>query len=203
MDAFSLHLIEQYGYFGIAFLMFLEGFALPFPAELTMPFAGYLAARSVLNLPAAILAGTVGTLFSSLVFYGIGARLTEKTVADWLNRHEQKLTFSGADLRRADRWFRRYGSLAILISRPFPVIRNATALQAGMLHLNPLSFTLYSGIGSALVPAFFTYAGYLLGKNYREIGVYLKPYAWVTIGASVVGVIGWIAWRKYARPRSS
>ena len=54
--------IERLGYLGIVALMFIESSFVPFPSEVVIPPAGYLAAKGRMYLPAVILCGTLGSL---------------------------------------------------------------------------------------------------------------------------------------------
>lgn len=79
--------IEQGGYLGILFLMFLENIFPPIPSELIMPLAGFLAARGDLNFFAVVLVGTLGSFLGTLPWYFAGSLLGEARVRHLARRH--------------------------------------------------------------------------------------------------------------------
>ena len=66
--------IGQWGYFGIVVLMFLESSFFPFPSEVVVPPAGYLAAQGRMSLWLVILAGVAGSLFGAIFNYWLAAK---------------------------------------------------------------------------------------------------------------------------------
>ena len=65
----------QLGYPGIVALMFLESSFFPFPSEVVIPPAGYLAAKGEMDLGMVILSGILGSLLGALFNYWISLRV--------------------------------------------------------------------------------------------------------------------------------
>lgn len=70
------------------------------------------------------------------------------------------------DLDRAERFFARFGTLAVLIARVLPVVRTFIALPAGMGHMRQLPFQLYTFVGSFAWCYALAYIGAQLGKRW-------------------------------------
>src|SRR5436853_3315434 len=128
---FIKSVIAATGYGGIAILMAIESACIPLPSEQIMPFAGYLVYEGQMNLFWTATAGAIGCNLGALVAYEIGCYggrpLVEK-YGGWI-------LLSRRELDWADRFFLRWGYLAVLIARLLPVIRTFIALPAGIARM--------------------------------------------------------------------
>ena len=75
-----VELVSQFGYLGIFIMMFLESTFFPFPSEVAMVPAGYLAAKGEMNLIIAIVVGTFGSLTGALFNYYLARKYGRKGV---------------------------------------------------------------------------------------------------------------------------
>lgn len=82
MDNWIIQIIESLGYFGIAFLMFLDNVFPPIPSEVIMPSAGYTASRGQLQIVGVIIAGSIGSILAAAVLYAIGRKIPKKHCLD-------------------------------------------------------------------------------------------------------------------------
>ena len=69
MSDWVIRLIQQSGYLGVGFLMFLETIFPPIPSEVIMPVAGMAAAEGKMNFPMVVAAGTAGAMLGNIVWY--------------------------------------------------------------------------------------------------------------------------------------
>lgn len=132
--------ISSAGYLGIAGLMAIESACIPIPSEIIMPFSGYLASAGRFNLLLVATAGAVGCNIGSTVAYMVGRYGGRPLVERW----GSYILVSRRDLDDADRFFARYGGLAVLAARLLPVIRTFIALPAGIARLPQLKFQIYT-----------------------------------------------------------
>lgn len=183
--------IESTGYFGIFVLTFLENVFPPVPSELIMPLAGFKAAQGALSLPLVIAAGTAGSLAGAGVWYYAGRKLGSERVRRLAERHGRWLTMSPDDVDRAEAWFQRHGSVAVLIGRLVPAIRSVISLPAGIARMPLPGFLALSAIGTGLWTAFLVCAGYLLESQYEVVADYLNPVS----NAVFAGMALWYGWR--------
>jgi membrane protein DedA with SNARE-associated domain len=153
-------LIATGGYGGVAVLMALESACVPIPSELIMPFAGYLVSTGRFRLWLVALAGAVGCNLGSAAAYWVGARGGRALVA----RYGRYVLASVADLDRAERFFLRFGAVAMLIGRMLPLIRTFIALPAGMARMRKLPFHVYTFIGSFIWCLVLAAIGAQLGR---------------------------------------
>jgi len=189
---FIKSVIAAGGYGGVAFLMAIESACIPLPSELIMPFAGYLVNEGTLKLLWVATAGAIGCNFGSLIAYEIGCYggrpLVEK-YGRWilLSRHE---------LEWADRFFNRWGYLAVFVGRLLPVIRTFIALPAGIARMPRVRFHLYTFLGSWPWCLALAYAGMKLGENWRQLGKYFHKFDVVILTVLIAGFV-WFAWTHW------
>ncbi len=119
------------GYAGITLLMAIESACIPLPSELIMPFAGYLVYTGTMKLVWAATAGAIGCNLGSLVAYEIGCYGGRPLVV----RYGRWILMGHRELDWADRFFVRWGDMAVFIARLLPVIRTFIALPAGIARM--------------------------------------------------------------------
>ncbi len=158
--AFITSTISTLGYGGVIGLMAIESACIPLPSEIILPFSGYLVATGRFDLFLVATAGAIGCNLGSTVAYAVGFYGGRPAVERWgryvlLNRHE---------LARVERYFDRWGSITVLISRMLPVVRTFIALPAGIARMPMLRFQLYTFIGSWPWCFVLAYVGMKLGQ---------------------------------------
>src|SRR6201987_5881610 len=121
---FIKSLIAFAGYGGIVILMGIESACIPLPSELIMPFAGSLVFQGTMKLVWVRTAGAIGCNVGSLVAYEIGCYGGRPLV----ERYGRWILMGHRELDAADRFFARWGYLAVFVGRLLPVIRTFIAL---------------------------------------------------------------------------
>lgn len=109
MDNWIIQIIESLGYFGIAFLMFLDNVFPPIPSEVIMPSAGYTASRGQLQIVGVIIAGSIGSILAAALLYAIGRKIPRTALFRWVDCYGRFLFIQSKDLEKALNWFERYG----------------------------------------------------------------------------------------------
>ncbi len=152
------------GYPAVILLMAIQSACIPIPSEVIMPLAGYALAHTQLQL---IVLATVASLASnlgSIPAYWVGARGGRPMV----ERYGSYLLLSRHDLDRVDRFFDRFGSIAVLIGRMLPIVRTFIAFPAGVAKMNQLRFHIYTFIGSWPWCYALAWAGMKLGATWNS-----------------------------------
>ena len=189
---FIKSVIEVTGYAGITFLMAIESACIPLPSELIMPFAGYLVYERTMKLFWVATAGAIGCNLGSLVAYEIGyygGRPLAEKYGRWI-------LLSRRELDWADRFFLRWGYLAVFIARLLPVIRTFIALPAGIARMPRGRFHLYTFIGSWPWCFALAWFGMKLGENWRSLGKYFHQFDAVISALLAIGII-WFVWSHW------
>jgi membrane protein DedA with SNARE-associated domain len=189
---FIKSLIAVTGYGGITILMAIESACIPLPSELIMPFAGYLVYTGAMKLLWVATAGAIGCNIGSLIAYEIGSYGGRPLV----EKYGRWLLLSKHELEWADRFFSKWGYLAVFFGRLLPVVRTFIALPAGVSRMPRGRFHLYTFLGSwpwCLALAWF---GMKLGENWRGIGKYFHQFDAV-IGVLILAGIIWFVWSHW------
>jgi membrane protein DedA with SNARE-associated domain len=183
-------IIQEWGSGGVAFLMFLENLFPPIPSEIVLPLAGYYVAEGDLSLPAALVAGSAGSLIGVTLWY-LGARwLGTRGVQRFARDHGRFLTLSPQDIDHVNDWFEKHGRKAVILGRLVPGIRTLISIPAGIFGMPLGRFLIYTAIGTTLWSVLLLLAGYYLGAQFEQVKSYLSP-----VGDIVLIVL--IAWYLY------
>jgi membrane protein DedA with SNARE-associated domain len=193
--------MNQLGYFGIALLMFLENLFPPIPSELIMPLAGFTVAKGDMAFVPAVVAGVVGTVLGAYPWYYIGKFVSEERLEHLTDKYGKWLGLGASDIHKANNWFNKHGSKAVLLCRLVPGVRTLISLPAGINGMALLPFTLYSTLGTTLWVGFLTAAGYKLGDHYDLVDEYLGPVSKIIFASLIIFVVLWVV-RKRLRQAS-
>jgi len=136
--------IHLTGYPGVLLLMAIQSACIPVPSEIIMPFSGYALAHSQWDLILLATIGSIGANLGSIPAYWLGA----KGGRPLIERYGRFILMSSHDIDRAEKFFERFGSIAVLIGRLLPVVRTFIALPAGIAKMNQVRFHIYTFIGS-------------------------------------------------------
>jgi membrane protein DedA with SNARE-associated domain len=175
MDVFIQDLMNSFGPFGIALLMFLENIFPPIPSEVIMSLAGYKAATGEMSIVTVIVAGSIGSLLGIVPWYYIGYAFGEERIVRLADRYGRWMTMTAEDVEAADRWFRRYGYWAVSFGRLVPTVRTLISIPAGLSRMPFGIFMAVSAVGTVVWTAFLALAGYFLGQNFHDIESYVGP----------------------------
>jgi membrane protein DedA with SNARE-associated domain len=189
---FIKSIVAATGYSGIALLMAIESACIPLPSELIMPFAGYLVYEGSMNLLWVATAGAIGCNLGSLVAYEIGYYGGRPLV----EKYGRWILMGGRELDWADRFFHRWGYLAVLIARMLPVVRTFIALPAGIARMPRGRFHVYTFLGSWPWCFLLAYLGLKLGENWRTLGKYFHQLDLI-IGIALAAGIIWFVWSHW------
>jgi membrane protein DedA with SNARE-associated domain len=196
---FIKDLLGAIGYPGIFLLMAIEGFGIPIPSELTMPFSGFLASPaggSKFSLPAVIAVGAAGEVVGGAIAYGLGY-FGGRPV---LNRYGRLVFLSPAELERGEIWFDKYGDWVVLVTRLLPAIRSFIALPAGVVRMPFWRFLLFSAIGSIIWTTALALIGHALGQHWQSISTGIRKYDVVIVGV-VVLLIAFAVYKRVTAER--
>jgi membrane protein DedA with SNARE-associated domain len=188
--------VENHGILAVLLLMAAESCGIPFPSEVIMPFAGYVAAAGHLSIVGAILAGAFGNLLGSLVAYWLAAQFGDALLLG----PGRYIGIRRSHVELADRWFRKHGLMAVLIGRVVPVVRTYVSFPAGLARVDLLRFSLLTFLGALPWCAALAAAGYAVGANYERIS---GPIEKVAIGIAVIVVLLVVGWFVRGRRASA
>jgi membrane protein DedA with SNARE-associated domain len=193
MSDWVIRLIEQSGYLGVAFLMFLETIFPPIPSEVIMPIAGMAAAKGELGFVPVVASGTAGAMLGNTVWYLAARALGVLRLKPLINRYGRWLTISWPEVERAERWFAQHGTFFVFFGRLLPTVRSLVSVPAGLLRMRFKSFFFASLLGTASWTAILAGAGYKLQNDVTEVEKMVGP---ISNAVLVVLAIGYV-WRLW------
>ncbi len=183
-DAQSI--LSKGGFYFLLIVVFAEtglffGFFLPGDYLLFM--AGLLCSSGMIDV-------SIGTLLISVIVAGILGNYTGywfgyRTGPVLFSRHDS-FFFKKRYVIIAEEFYARYGGMALVLGRFFPIIRTFAPIFAGVVKVNLKKFTLYNIIGSVAWVSTFILSGYFLGRKYPQIKDYLE---YIVCGLVIVTTI--------------
>lgn len=188
----------------------------PAASELVMLYAGAVAAgafasahvivfgHTVTSHGAAYLAMAVAGLLGNLVGASIGWAIGDYGGRPLLEQHGRLLHVTPTKLERAEHWFDRRGSFAVLLGFAAPIVRSFVAIPAGIVRVPFARFLALALVGCGIFCFAFAGIGWAVGSSYSSVRRYVD---YVVAVGIVVGVAYFIWTRlrstRLARGRAS
>lgn len=196
-----ISLMETLGAPGVGIAIFLENVFPPIPSEVVLPLAGFTASVGTINVWAAFIWATIGSVAGAYVLYYIGAAIGAqrlRRVAEWMWLVEPE------DVDKSLAWFDKYGQWSIFFGRLLPGVRSLISIPAGIDRMNLVTFGLFSLAGSALWNAVLIYLGFVLGENWEQVGVVIDEYSVIVkivLGLAVAALLFFLIRRQRKRKK--
>ncbi|MCC2686471.1 MAG: dedA family protein [Paenibacillaceae bacterium] len=170
--------MEGLGYWGIMLGLMIE----VIPSEIVLAYAGYLVYQGVLNIPMAVLFGTIGGVIAQIFVYWVG----RYGGRPFLAKYGKYLLIHKKHLDLSEQWFERYGTGVIFTARFIPVVRHAISIPAGIARMSLIRFTFYTTL--AIIPwsILFIYLGKSLGEGWEQVNEKAAGYVQPIVVVAVV-----------------
>lgn len=167
------HIVETGGLLIIAAIIFAEsgmmvGFF--FPGDTLLLSAGVLAAGDKIPLVATIVVIALAAIAGDNVGYQIGKHLGKR-----LFKKKDGLVFRKEYIDKAEVFYEKYGSKAMLLAHFFPVIRSFAPVTAGAANMPRRLFFVYDAIGDIAWATLITLFGYIVGSKVPGVDKYVEP----------------------------
>ena len=170
MARFVINLISNYGYLGMFLGMVLEAVIIAIPSELILATGGILASKKIFTFMGAFLTGLLGSVLCTIAIYFMGYFGGKP----FIKKYGKYFFMKEDELEKSDSWFNKYGMLAALIGRNFPIVRTLISLPIGITRQSFWKFLIYTTIGSIPWTLAFVYVGYALGENWIILKAYIN-----------------------------
>ncbi len=185
-------IVSLWGYPGIIVLMFLESSFFPFPSEVVVPPAGYLASQGEMSLSLVIASGILGSVLGACFNYWLAVKWGRPL----FERYGRYVLLTPAALEKSEKFFAKHGHISTFVGRLLPGIRQYISLPAGLARMNLPLFIAFTSLGAGIWVVVLALSGYLIGNNQELIGQYLHQ---IMIGIAflcLVLVAGYVFFRK-------
>lgn len=184
--------VHGWGYTGIFVMMFLESSFFPFPSEVAMIPAGYLAHQGKMDIWLAIAAGIAGSLAGALFNYWLAVKFGRP----FLVRYGKYVMFKEETLERMERFFAKHGHVSTFTGRLIPAVRQYISLPAGLARMNIPMFSFYTGLGAGLWVMILAFLGYFIGDNQALLKENLTSITLATLAFVAVVITVYYFWQK-------
>lgn len=182
-------LIFDWGYLGIFLLMVVESSFVPFPSEIVLVPAGYLASQGQMSITLIMASAVGGSLIGAFINYYLALTLGRKI----LQKYGKYFFISENALVRMENYFAEHGHISTFTGRLIPGIRQLISIPAGLAKMNIAQFSLFTALGAGIWALILTLLGYFIGANEELISTYLKQ---ITIGVIIlIIVLGYVYYR--------
>jgi len=181
-------LIFDWGYLGIFIMMAIESSFIPFPSEIVLVPAGYLAAKGDMSITYIMGSALIGSLLGAFINYYLALTLGRK----FLLKYGKYFFISAESLQKMERYFKNHGHISTFTGRLIPGIRQLISIPAGLARMNLVEFSIFTTLGAGIWALVLVLLGYFIGTNEALIHQYLKE---ITIIVFVLLVI--LVWIYY------
>ena len=180
IEQFASQLVEwifHLGYLGIFLLMAIESSFIPFPSEIVLIPAGYLAYQGEMNIFLILISAVLGSLVGAFVNYFIALYLGRRFIL----RFGKYFFIKEETLAKLDAFFQNHGHISTFTGRLIPGIRQLISIPAGIARMNKMEFTLYTTLGAGIWSLILILLGYFIGENQELLHRYLKEITLATL----------------------
>jgi membrane protein DedA with SNARE-associated domain len=182
-------IIFEWGYLGIFLLMAVESSFIPFPSEIVLIPAGYLASEGKMSISLIMLSGVGGSLLGAFINYYLALLLGRRI----LQKYGRYFFIKESALAKMDSFFEAHGAISTFTGRLIPGIRQLISIPAGLSRMNLAVFSIYTALGAGIWALILTLLGYYIGENKELIDIYLKQIIYIIL--ALLGIIGFIYYR--------
>ncbi len=192
--------------------MVVESSFIPFPSEVVVPPAAYLAvakgSTSDMNIFLVVFFATLGAIVGALINYYLAMWVGRPIVYAFANsRIGHACLIDRQKVENAEKYFEKHGAVSTFIGRLIPAVRQLISIPAGLSKMNIGVFVIFTGLGALLWNSILAALGYWLARtvSYDELFDKVEQYnSYLTIGGLVLlGLcIIYIVWNGISKKTS-
>ena len=159
-------------YATITTLMAVESSFIPFPSEVVIPPAAYVAGKEestlhvtdnyILNVLLIVLFGTIGAILGAIINYSLAMWLGRPIIYAFADSKVGHLCLlSSEKVKKAEDYFNNHGKVSTFVGRLIPGIRQLISIPAGLSKMNFGQFLLYTFLGASIWNVILALLGYI------------------------------------------
>lgn len=202
--------VENANYWFVFIFMVIESSFIPFPSEVVVPPAAYLACRNYgvgadMNVYMVVLVATLGAMVGAFINYYLSLWVGRPVVYSFADsRLGHACLIDREKVDKAEKYFDRHGAISTFIGRLIPAIRQLISIPAGLSRMNVAQFALFTFLGALLWNSILGALGYWLSIHidpqmlFEKVEEYNRYLSWggYALGIICVLYILWNAFRK-------
>ncbi len=204
--------VDNASYLLIFVLMTVESSFIPFPSEVVVPPAAYLACtKGDMNVFAVVLVATAGALCGALINYFLSLWIGRPLVYSFADsRLGHALLINREKVENAEKYFDSHGAVSTFIGRLIPAVRQLISIPAGLARMNLGVFCIFTALGAGIWNGILAVLGWWLGRTvpldqlFIQVEKYNDYLTWagLAIGVVCLGVIIYNLLRPRRKPQA-
>ena len=204
--------VDNASYLLIFVLMTVESSFIPFPSEVVVPPAAYLACtKGDMNVFAVVLVATAGALCGALINYFLSLWIGRPLVYSFADsRLGHALLITREKVENAEKYFDSHGAVSTFIGRLIPAVRQLISIPAGLARMNLGVFCIFTALGAGIWNGILAVLGWWLGRTvpldqlFIQVEKYNDYLTWagLAIGVVCLGVIIYNLLRPRRKPQA-
>lgn len=158
--------VENASYWFVFIFMMIESSFIPFPSEVVVPPAAYLAATSDdMNVFVIVLVATAGAIAGALINYYLSLWIGRPLVYRFADsRYGHACLIDRAKVDKAEKYFDKHGAISTFIGRLIPAVRQLISIPAGLSRMNVGVFVIFTGLGAMVWNTVLALLGWWLAR---------------------------------------
>ncbi len=199
--------VNNANYLFVFVFMMIESSFIPFPSEVVVPPAAYLAVTrgDDMTVIGVVLVATAGALVGAFINYFLSMWIGRPVVYRFADsRFGHACLIDRAKVERAEKYFDDHGAISTFVGRLIPAVRQLISIPAGIARMNIGTFALFTTLGALAWNGILGALGYWLGLNVPLDTLYTKveqynsylTVAGLAIGVVCIGIICYNAFRR-------
>ena len=192
--------LENLNYFWVTFFMMIESSFIPFPSEVVVIPAAFMAAEGTMSLPLVILFATIGGLLGATINYVLSYTLGRKIIYAFADSKLGHLCLLDSEkVAYAEEYFRKRGVLATLIGRLIPAVRQLISIPAGLSKMNFGKFAFFTFLGAGSWNLILAGIGYAFHgvMNKEELIEKVQHYSHEFLLVLIIIFVGFVGYMIY------
>ena len=143
---FIVNFAEELGYTGIFLMMVLESSFIPFPSELAMIPAWFLASIWKMDFVLAFIAWTAWAIIWATINYVLAFHLWSKVLHKIIKKYWKYVFLKEKHYTKSEKYFTNHWAITVFLARFIPAVRQLISLPAGAFEMNYAKFFFYTWI---------------------------------------------------------
>ena len=200
--------VDNANYLFVFLFMVIESSFIPFPSEVVVPPAAYLActntgAGSDMNIFMVVVFATLGALVGAFINYYLALWIGRPVVYAFADsRFGHMLMINRQKVEKAEAYFDKHGAISTFIGRLIPAIRQLISIPAGISKMNLGQFALFTSLGALVWNSILAALGYWLSTTvspdqlFEKVEEDNKYLTWCGYGIAVV-CVAFILWNAF------